>query len=224
MEASGAARFAVTRLALAVPDAETARRQAEEILSEDRFHEPEIPRPLEGVFNWIGERIEPVTGPIGAAIADVVDWATDLVPGATAGLWVVLAAIVLLASALVTLNLGSRRARLIARGGGWTTTGRREDPAALERAATAAERRGDLEAAVRLRFRAGLLRLAEVHLIEWRPSLTSGGVAKAIQSPAFDELAASFDAIAYGGRRAEASDVNLARTKWPSLLQEVRSR
>jgi hypothetical protein len=214
----------VTILALGQPDAETARRQAAEILSEDRFHEPEVPRPLEGLFDWIGERIEPVTGPIGAAIADFREWAGDVIPGSDAGLWVVLAALVLITSALVAAKLGSRRARLIAPGGGWARTGRREDPTALERAATEAESHGDLEGAVRLRFRAGLLRLAGADLIEWHPSMTSGRVSSAIRSPAFDELAASFDAIAYGGRRAQASDVNLARRKWPRVLQEVQSR
>jgi hypothetical protein len=224
METSGAARLAVTTLAVETPDADTARRQAAEILSQDRFHEPEVPRPLKGVFDWIGERLEPVTRPIGAAISDFMEWARDVVPGADAGLWVVLAAFVLVASALVAANLGARRARLRAFEGGLAGTGRREDPAVLERAAAEAERRGDLEGAVRLRFRAGLLRLAGVDLIEWHPSLTSGRVASAVRSPTFDELAASFDAIVYGGRSAHASDVDLARTKWPRVLEEVRSR
>jgi hypothetical protein len=224
MEASGAARVAVTSLILQAPDADTARRQAAEILSQDRFHEPDVPRPLEGVFDWIGERIEPVTGPIGAAISDFVEWARDVVPGAEAGLWTVLATFVLVTSALVAANLGARRARLRVSEGGVAGTGRREDPAALERAAVEAERHGDLGGAVRLRFRAGLLRLGRVELIEWQPSLTSGRVASAVRSPAFDELAASFDAIVYGGRDAHASDVDLARTKWPRVLEEVHSR
>ena len=214
----------MTSLILQAPDADTARRQAAEILSQDRFHEPDVPRPLEGVFDWIGERIEPVTGPIGAAISDFVEWARDVVPGADAGLWVVLAAFVLVTSALVAAKLGARRARLRVWEGGLAGIGRREDPTALERAAAEAERRGDLEGAVRLRFRAGLLRLARVDLIEWQPSLTSGRVATAVRSPAFDELAASFDAIVYGGRDAHASDVDLARTKWPRVLEEVHSR
>jgi hypothetical protein len=224
MEASGAARLAVTTLALQTPDADIARRQAAEILSQDRFHEPEVPRPLKGVFDWIGERIEPVTGPVGATVSDFVEWARDVVPGADAGLWVILATFVLVTSALVAANLGARRARLRVSEGGLAGTGRREYPAALERAAAEAERRGDLEGAVRLRFRAGLLRLARVDLIEWHPSLTSGRVARAVRSPAFDELAASFDAIVYGGRSAHASDVDLARTKWPRVLEEVQSR
>ena len=224
MEASGAARLAVTTLALQAPDADSARRQAAEILSQDRFHEPEVPRPLKGVFDWIGDRLEPVTSPIGAGISNFVEWARDVVPGADAGLWVILATFVLVASALVAANLGGRRARLRFSEGGLVGTGRREDPSALERAAAEAERRGDLEGAVRLRFRAGLLRLARVDLIEWHPSLTSGRVASAVRSPAFDELAASFDAIVYGGRSAHASDVDLARTKWPRVLEEVKSR
>ena len=51
-----------------------------------------------------------------------------------------------------------------------------EDPAVLEREADDAERRGDLERAVRLRFRAGLLRLGDRGAIEYRPSLTTSEV------------------------------------------------
>jgi hypothetical protein len=217
MEASRAARIAVTSPALAVPDAETARRQAERILSEDRFHEPEVPRPFRGVLEWIGERLEP--------LRDALARVADAVPGGRAGVWVIVASLVLIASALAVTKLAARRARLVMEPRRYNgRRGRDEDPAALERAGAEAERRGDFDAAVRLRFRAGLLRLDGAHVIEWRPSLTSGGVARAIRSPAFDELAASFDAIAYGGRRAETTDVELARRKWPHVLQEVRSR
>ena len=59
----------------------------------------------------------------------------------------------------------------------------REDPAALERDADRAAAAGEWETAVRLRFRAGLLRLDARELIEYRPSLTTGEVADAVGSP-----------------------------------------
>ena len=44
---------------------------------------------------------------------------------------------------------------------------------------------------MRLRFRAGLLRLDARELLEYRPSLTTGEVAEAIFSPAFDQVGAN---------------------------------
>ena len=56
-----------------------------------------------------------------------------------------------------------------------------DDPQALERAAEAAERDGEWERAVRLRFRAGLLRLDRRKVLVYRPSLTTGEVARALE-------------------------------------------
>ena len=82
----------------------------------------------------------------------------------------------------------------------------RDDPAALEREADRAAAAGEWETAVRLRFRAGLLRLDARELIEYRPSLTTGEVAAAVGSPTFERVGADFDAIAYGGRAAGEQD------------------
>jgi hypothetical protein len=98
------------------------------------------------------------------------------------------------------------------------------DPDALEREAEQAERDGDLERAVRLRFRAGLLRLDRARAIEFRPSLTTTEVSRAVRSAAFDELALTFEEVAYGGRAASGPDVEEARREWPALLAEVGSR
>ena len=75
-----------------------------------------------------------------------------------------------------------------------------EDPHQLERAAERAERDGDWELAVRLRFRAGLLRLDRRRVLVYRPSLTTGEVARATGSRSFAEIGDRFDAIVYGGR------------------------
>jgi hypothetical protein len=96
-----------------------------------------------------------------------------------------------------------------------------EDPRALEQEADHAERDGDWERAVRLRFRAGLLRLDRRHLIEYRPSLTTGEVARAVGTPAFAEIGERFDAIAYGGRPAEEEDAHAARSGWRTILAET---
>ena len=99
---------------------------------------------------------------------------------------------------------------------------RGETPAALERRAEEAERRGDHEAALRLRFRAGLLRLDARGAIAFRPSLPTGEVAQALRSDAFDRLAADFDDVVYGGREADADDVATARREWERVLESAR--
>jgi hypothetical protein len=93
-----------------------------------------------------------------------------------------------------------------------------EDAADLERAADAAEQAGHLDIAVRLRFRAGLLRLGDRGAIRYRPSVTTNEVRRVLGSEAFDELARTFDAIAYGGREAEPPDVDAARREWPRVV------
>jgi hypothetical protein len=93
-----------------------------------------------------------------------------------------------------------------------------EDPAELERAADAAERAGQLDVAVRLRFRAGLLRLGNRGAIRYRPSVTTNEVRRVLGSETFDELARTFDAVAYGGRDAGPPDVDAARREWPRVV------
>jgi hypothetical protein len=95
-------------------------------------------------------------------------------------------------------------------------------PAELERRALEAERDGDLDAAVRLRFAAGLLRLDAIDAIQLRPSLTSGAIGRTLHSPRYDDLASTHDAIAYGGREAAGEDATTAREEWPVVVGEAR--
>ena len=190
-----------------------ARAQARDILAEDRFHTAKAHEgPLHGVFDWLGDRLRDLAG--GA-------------PGGTAFGWVVLAAIALALAAILATWLGTRRRRAAA-----ATTGRGRplgldattaaSPSELERRADAAERSGDLDTAVRLRFTAGLLRLDAVHAIDLQPSLTSGDVGRAIASSRYDALATTHDAVAYGGRHATDGDATTAREAWPEVVREAR--
>ena len=77
---------------------------------------------------------------------------------------------------------------------------------------------------MRLRFRAGLLRLDARELIEYRPSLTTGEVADAVGSPTFERVGADFDAIAYGGRPAGEQDEAASREGWQRVLSEAGTR
>ena len=194
-------------------DADAARRSAQEILDRRAFHPPEVPRPLEGVLRRLGQWLEPLGRPLGAAFR----WLT-----AEPERFLPLAVGVVLGAAVMALVVGRRRMPLGAGPGGRHLASRSDDPVQLERSADEAERAGDLALAVRLRFRAGLVRLDRAGVLHLRPSLTTGAVTRAVPSETLVRLAADFDEIAYGGRPAEPGDVTSSRTGWPRVLAEAR--
>ncbi len=196
-------------------DPDRARDQARQILGGRRYKPADVPRPLEGVIEWLGERLRP--------IGDFFSRITESLPGKIA-----LGAVLAIVVAVVALLVARRRAATGAagRGAGWRRRSPDEhaDPLRLEREADAAERRGDLDVALRLRFRAGLLRLDRAGAIHFRPSITTGQVARRLRLPDFDDLAITFDAVAYGGRHASATDLQSARAEWPRVLQQAAPR
>jgi hypothetical protein len=198
-----------------VPRAEPARDEARAILAERRFHRTELPRPFAGLLHWIGERLRPVV--------DAVGWVADRFPGGSDALWAVAGAAVAAVAALVALRLARRRS-------GGPVRARAErgaaaaGPGALERLADEAEQRGDHETALRLRFRAGLLRLDRLRVLPFRESLTSGEVARRLRSPEFDRLARSFDEVVYGRRPPRREDAEEAREGWRRVLAEATPR
>lgn len=198
-----------TRVAV---DADAARTDARDILSDARFRGSSTPKPLRGPLDWIGDRLRG----IGNAIADVADGVPDLV------WWMLAAALIGVVVMLVVRDARRRRS-----GGAservpfGTIGGRRDDPSELEALADAAERSGDFDTAVRLRFRAGLLRLDERGALLFRPSLTTGEVRRLLGSATFDELAVTFEEIAYGGREATPPDASSARDSWRAVLDQV---
>jgi hypothetical protein len=71
---------------------------------------------------------------------------------------------------------------------------------------------------VRLRFRAGLVRLAERNAILVPRFTPNAAVARIVNSPEFDGLALRFDEIAYGAAPATADDAREARERWSAVL------
>ena len=188
-----------------------ASREAQRILKERRFHGSRLPRPFHGALVWLGARLSPLGRPF--------RWLAHQVPGGARTLWAVLAGLVILASAAVASRTARRRgASLLARDE-HARGGRAEDPARLERDAAAAEAAGDLDAAVRLRFRAGLLRLGRARVVPLRSSLTSGEARRLVRLPDFDRIAGTHDEVVYGGRQARAEDAVDARERWPLVLR-----
>lgn len=199
----------------AAPRPGPAREQAREILAERRFHRTELPRPFARLLDWIGGRLRP--------LGDALGWLADRFPGGSLVLFPLAGAAVAVAAALVAVRLGRRRAggpeRLRAEHAAAAA-----GPAELERLADEAEQRGDHEAALRLTFRAGLLRLDRLRVLPFRESLTSGEVARRLRSPEFDRLARSFDEVVYGRRPPSREDAQEAREGWRRVLAKASAR
>jgi hypothetical protein len=188
-----------------------ARRQASAILAESRFHVAPVPRPLHGALHAVGRALE---APVNA-IEEAVSSAGSVTPGGPVLLWAILAALVLSLAGVLSVR-GARRALGEAAG---EPGGERPLRAGdLEREARAAELAGRHGDAVRLRFRAGLLGLAEAGRLEGAPSMLNMDVSRALDSERFDTLAYSFEEIAYGGRAAAAEDFEASQRAWSQLL------
>jgi hypothetical protein len=192
-------------------DPDTARRAAQQITSDRRFHNNPAPRPLRGPAQWLGDRVHGIT-----------KWIGDRLSAVPEVVWILIG-IAAVAAIVARVVVVARRRRVTAASdaSARTRAEAREDPNALEREADDAEVSGDLDRALRLRFRAGLLRLGTKGAIEYRPSVTTGEVRRALGSQTFDELAQAFENVAYGGQAAELPDLDSARRDWPRVLQEA---
>jgi hypothetical protein len=198
-----------------------ARRQAAHILSQPPFVKSpsHIPDPLAGVLHGIGRVITDVIGKPAA-------WAWRHISSLTVGVfgrftWLVVTIVAVGIGVLVGTLLIRRRTRIGPRNTTVHDVPAREDVAMLEAEADAAEARGDLEGAVRLRFRAGLTRLESAGVIASRLVTTTGQVRQAVHNPAFDSLAERHEAIAYAGQPASPADAGSARERWPRVIAEV---
>ena len=139
-----------------------ARAEAHRVLAERRFHGTSIPRPLHGVLHWIGRHLH--------FLERFWAWLANLVGGRDV-LWAIVGAVVVAVAAWALARLASRRGRADRVAAARAAAEHGMDPDELERLAAEAEYRGDLEIALRLRFRAGLLRLAQARVLPARPSL-----------------------------------------------------
>jgi C4-dicarboxylate-specific signal transduction histidine kinase len=189
-----------------------ARAEARRVLSERRFHHSRLPRPFHGILSWLARHLQ--------FVASAWDWLAGQVGGARV-LWAILGAVVLAIAVYVALWLGRRRAAVEASTSQAAGRSSELDPRVLEREAEKAERRGDLEAALRLRFRAGLLRLGRASALPLRPSLRTREARRTLRSPRFDRLADDFDEVVYGRREPRPGDLEAARAEWPRVLEEA---
>ena len=196
-------------------DPAAAREAARDVLDERRFQPTSVPAPLRDVREQIGEWLRSAGGPFEAAF----EWLADHIPGGPPVLWAMLATLVLAIAALLAGRAGAGRETVPAAAG--VRGEERMSAAQLRREADEAERAGELEEALRLRFRAGLVELDHRELIELRPALTNRELLDAVPSPTLAELVDGFEAVAYGGRPAAEDDVRGARDGWPRVPDEA---
>ena len=204
----------------AAPTAAAAREQARAVLAQRRFQRTKVPSLLQDVRERIGAALRSLGRPFESAF----NWLAGRLPGGPPVLWALLAVFVLAAVALLARRAGSQReedeARAAAAGDGEA----RMTAARLRQEAERAERRGALDAALRLRFRAGLVELDDRELIELRPALTNRELLGSVPSPTLAELVDGFEAVAYGGRPADPDDLRNARDGWPRVPDEAARR
>jgi hypothetical protein len=193
-----------------------AKARAQRILAERRFTGSPVPRPFHGVLAWLGRKF--------SFLGRFFHRLDRVIPGGSAVVWTILAALVVGIAAFVAARVASRHeGRLISLERGERRR-RLDDPDALEREAARAEERGDFELALRLRFRAGLIRLGRADRLPLRDSLTSGEAARLLHLDDFDALARSFDEVVYGRRAPGHEDVESARARWTRVLAGTGSR
>ena len=204
-------------------DPGAARDAAREILRRGEFQPERSPKPLAGPVQWIGDRLNGIADWLGHAIQDVFDWIFHLLPGA----WGLILGVVIcvgLAAVVVWLIGRNRVSATRVDRGRENSSPELEDPRALERAADSAIQGGQYVLAVRLRYRAGLIRLDRADVIDLRPWNTSAHLTRRLDSRRFDRLTDTFDAVTYGAQPATNADAAIARTEWPELLTEMKSR
>lgn len=97
------------------------------------------------------------------------------------------------------------------------------DAEQLERLSDEAERSGKFELALRYRFRAGLLRLNDMRIITFHPSITNAQWQLIIDNDSFNLLTRDFNDVTYGERTCDASHLTRARRNWSSLVSKKES-
>ena len=185
-----------------------------------------MPRPLHGFLEWLGRRLH--------FVDRFYDWSAPKPRRreASSGRSSRVLVVALAAWAAVAARAAPRPPRGAGRADSAQSRGRL-DPGELERLADEAERRGDLEIALRLRFRAGLLRLGRAQALELRPSLTTREARRALRNPPVrparaelrrsrlrtarrrraSDLAAARDGVAARARRRSRRDPRLAHRR-----------
>jgi hypothetical protein len=204
-----------------------AREEAHRILSQSQYQSrpQRAIDPLGGVIHAIGDGLSRVFGPLWRWL--------EHHPFHAVGSWFSLSfgsswpAVVLAVAGLAGVAVGfiliRRRQRpdLQRETSGQQMTS--DDPRRFEDLAQRAEASGDLEGAIRLRFRAGILRLERLGAVDRSGTRTNSEISRTLRSATFDTLAADLESIVYAGESATRDQADESRSGWPVLVSEVKA-
>jgi hypothetical protein len=213
---------------MAAPDpggfSASSRREVHQILSGPQFQtRPERSfDPLGGVGRWL----DGVFGPPWRWLIRHLFHPTGGWLNANVGSWwpYVALAIAVVAGIAIGAALVSRRQRPDVEAARRVGALERQQPGDLEKLADEAEASGDLQRALRLRFRAGVLRLEQLGAVRLAETRTNGEIRRTLLSPTFDSLATDLESIVYGGAQATAEQVVGAKNGWPVVVKEARAK
>lgn len=194
-----------------VDSTDSARSRAETVLDDDKFQQSDVPKPFKGLLEWLADRLRPVGEVLSSLFAPIL-----ALPGGP----FILGSMFFVAAGLATGWLVGRRSRAVlsGRGGRDSLVDRDADPDDLDRRATDAEDSGAHGEAIRLRYQAGLLRLARAGQLTLRADTTAAEAARQVDRAAMWALTGDFEQIVYGERIATAADVAETRHLWSALL------
>lgn len=188
-------------LAATRPSPSELRRLLDEILASGYRLDPPMTVRVRDYLDWLLERLARTLGgwSQGGPLAGLPTWVSWLLFGVCVGLLALLVAH-MISGVRAALSEPARRS---GSGGGGP---RREDPQAVLAAAEAALRGGDYEAAVRLFYRAALLQLDRLGVLNHDPARTNWEnlaavrVADADLRASLTHLTRVVDAAVYGGQ------------------------
>ena len=209
-------------------DAAAARAAARAILDAPPFATPRRPpglfeRVATDVGHWIVTAVKWVGHQIDRLLGHPISSGAHSLFGGWSSTVLAVSGALLVAAAATLVILRRQRANPVPGASEPGTSERRTARAArLLDEADAAWRAGDLDAALRLRFAAGLERLEDRGLLHGRESLTTTTLSSQLASSTFDELASVHSLVAYGGVTASPDEVAQAFSDWPRVLDEAR--
>ncbi|MFN8015862.1 MAG: hypothetical protein U0R17_04555 [Acidimicrobiia bacterium] len=96
------------------------------------------------------------------------------------------------------------------------------DSELLFRLSDQAEAAGQLDIALRYRFRAGLLRLSDMKIISFHPSVTNAKWQLVINNNNFDLLTRDFNDITYGEIECDQQHLSRSKQMWPELFSKAK--
>ena len=187
-----------------------ARDAAKRVLDGRDYREPDVPKPFAGILGWLRDRLRPVGDFLSAVFEPILD-----LPG---GSFLVGAIFVGVAALLTRVAVARRSKAAVTRRAGGGLVDPTVDPSDLVGWAEEAEAAGDLTAAIRLRYEAGLLLLVRADRLVLRTETTAAGAARQVGDPVMDRLTAMFEEVVYGGRPATVADAAEARVGWTEIL------